>query len=93
MSNARVFAVAGCVAAVVGVGGGSALAGEVTGPPGGIGHPGTPKDMSHANSMCAFSGLNDFVSPTGRTCGCTVPTRARSTPGDACRGGSNPYTP
>ena len=33
-----------------------ALAGEVTGPPGSIGHPGAKKDMSHPNSICASPG-------------------------------------
>ena len=53
--------VAVCVATTVSVGAGTALAGEVTGPPGSIENPGIQKDMSHANSICAFSGLNDFV--------------------------------
>ena len=29
--------------------------------PGSIGNPGTPKDTTHASSICSFSGLNDFV--------------------------------
>ena len=40
---------------------GAAFAGEVIGPPGSIGNPGTPKDTTHASSICSFSGLNDFV--------------------------------
>ncbi len=84
------------------------LAGEVTGPPGSVDNPGTRKDVTHANSICSFSGLNDFVngptdfhvqsfgqdvrlhhpSPIG---GLTDPKLFN--PGDACRGGSNPYRP
>jgi hypothetical protein len=90
--------VAVCVAAIVSVGASAAIAGEVTGPPGSIGHPGTPKDMSHANSICAFSGLNDFVNgPTDfivQSYGQDVRLHGADptafNPGDACRGGSNP---
>ena len=65
MGNKRLLAVVTCTAAVLGVGAGGALAGEVTGPPGtanqafsGSGKPtGAPE---HANSACAFSGLNDM---------------------------------
>ena len=94
------FAVAICAAAFA-VSATAALAGEVTGPPGSIGHPGTPKDMSHANSICAFSGLNDFANGPedfiAQAFGIDVklhdadPTEFN--PGDACRGGSNPYRP
>jgi len=95
------LAVAACALAVAGAGAGAAFAGEVIGPPGSIGNPGTPKDMSHANSICAFSGLNDFVNgPTDfqvQSFGQDVRAgRADPTafnPGDACRGGSNPDNP
>ncbi len=78
-----------------------ALAGEVTGPPGSIGHPGAKKDMSHPNSICAFSGLNDFVNgPTDfivQSYGQDVRLHGANprefNPGDACRGGSNPDRP
>jgi hypothetical protein len=101
MSTKRLLAVASCVAALVGTGASAALAGEVTGPPGSIGNPGTPKDMTHANSICAFSGLNDFVNgPTAfivQSYGQDVRAgRADPTvfnPGDACQGGSNPDHP
>src|SRR3954451_11198251 len=62
MGNTRLFALATCAAAVVGVGAGGALAGEVKGPPTG-GAPNTNYNTaatSHANSACVFSGLNDF---------------------------------
>lgn len=90
-----------CAIAVLGTGASAAFAGEVIGPPGSIGNPGTPKDMSHPNSICAFSGLNDFVNgPTDfivQSFGQDVRAgRADPTafnPGDACRGGSNPDRP
>ncbi len=55
------FAAALCAVAVAGASAGAAFAGEVIGPPGSIGNPGTPKDTTHASSICSFSGLNDFV--------------------------------
>jgi hypothetical protein len=54
MGMRRMLAVAGCTAAVVGVGAGSAFAGEITG----NGKPTGAPD--HANSICVFSGQNDF---------------------------------
>jgi hypothetical protein len=85
-----------------------ALGGEVIGPPGSIGHPGTPKDTSHANSICSFSGLNDFVNgPTdfivqsfGQDVRLGHPSPIGgiadprvANPGDFCQGGSNPDRP
>jgi hypothetical protein len=60
MDVGRVFAVTGCMAAVVAVGAGSAFAGEVTG----NGKP--TSGPAHANSICVFSGQNDVPegSPT-----------------------------
>ena len=85
--------------AILTAGAGSALAGEVTGPPGSVDDPGTPKDVSHANSICVFSGLNDFVDgPTdfiaqsyGQEVRLYGADPREFNPGDACRGGSNPY--
>jgi len=93
--------VALCVTATVGIGTSAALAGEVKGPPGSVGNPGEPKDMTHANSICAFSGLNDFINgPTDfhvQSYGIDVAMYDADprefNPGDACRGGSNPYNP
>jgi hypothetical protein len=71
---------------------GGAFAGEVKGPPGGGGDD--TAAPAHANSICAFSGLNDYEG--GQTVS-QVQTAADSwkyyggehgTPGDACRGGS-----
>lgn len=74
MGKTRLLAVAACVAAVVGVGASSALAGEVKGPPGVPCDKSIPQNMpghcvhntnetgalDHANSACAASGLNDM---------------------------------
>jgi hypothetical protein len=82
----------------------AALAGEVKGRPG---TPGVPNSGSgdetaapdNANSICAFSGLNDMVPGEGpidfiaQSYGQDVRTGAISphvfNPGDACQGGSN----
>lgn len=64
----RLIAVAACSAALVGVGAGGALAGEVKGPPGNPstaqpgGNPNETGAPDNANSNCAYSGLNDFDS-------------------------------
>ncbi len=73
------------------------FAGEVTG-------NGKRLDMSHANSICAFSGQNDYPDgsqsgPAGRVQSFGQAVRLYGldprafNPGDACRGGSNPYRP
>jgi hypothetical protein len=83
----------------VGLGAGAALAGEVKGPPTG-GSPATNFNVAattHANSICVFSGLNDYIN--GQTDKQTQ-TPADFDPGaaghgipgifpDGCRGGSN----
>ena len=76
MGKARLFAVAACAAAVMGLGASAALAGEVIGPPG----PGnvTPKGVNPNASLCAYSGLNDYVN--GQT------DRQTQTPKDAAPG-------
>jgi hypothetical protein len=53
------FAAAICAAALMGLSASAALAGEVTGPPGGGGSS-TPIRSGVAASGCAFNGLNDF---------------------------------
>jgi hypothetical protein len=97
----RAFLVVAVCVAAMGVGPSAAHAGEVIGPPGSVANPGTPKDVSHANSICVFSGLNDFVDgPTDfivQSYGQDVREGRADpqafNPGDACRGGSNPYNP
>lgn len=54
MGLRRALGVAACTAAVIGVGAGSAFAGDLTG----NGKPTGAPD--HANSICVFSGQNDF---------------------------------
>ena len=75
---------------------GGAFAGEVKGPSVfGVPNTNVTAAPTHANSVCAFSGLNDFIG--GQTVS-QVQTAADSwryyggehgTPGQACRGGSN----
>jgi hypothetical protein len=74
MGNVRLFAVAACAATVVGAGASAAVAGEITGPPG----AGSPKGVNPNASICAFSGLNDFID--GQT------DRQTQTPHDAAPG-------
>jgi hypothetical protein len=58
---ARRFWVAVSVAVVVlSLSASAALAGEVKGPPGTINNTNDTAAPAHANSACAFSGLNDF---------------------------------
>ena len=56
-------AAAACAAFISALGAGSALAGEVTGPPGAANQPGryTPVHFGVAASPCSFNGLNDYV--------------------------------
>jgi hypothetical protein len=55
----RLLVVATAVSALVA---GAAFAGEVKGPPGTIDNTNATAAPTHANSACAFSGLNDFDS-------------------------------
>ena len=94
------FGVAGSVAAVVlSLSASAAFAGEVKGPPGTIDNTNDTAAPAHANSACAFSGLNDYNQGQQES---IVQTAADSfkyyglpkgTPGEACRGGSNPDNP
>lgn len=68
---------------------GAAFAGEVKGP-GGAPNTNYTAARDHANSICAFSGLNDFVGP-GTTFVQTPAFQfsggaAPGTPGTACNG-------
>jgi hypothetical protein len=98
--------VAVCAIGAGGVGASAALAGEVKGPPGkpGVVGSGSETDTgapAHANSICAFSGLNDFRAENGQI---EVITQSPGTehrlgytpagiPGKACKGFSNPENP
>jgi hypothetical protein len=97
------FSAAVCAVVVTGASAGAGLAGEVIGPPGTVGVPGSGSGIAtgapaHANSICAFSGLNDFrngqndsiVQSPGQVVSSGGPP---GVPGQACRGGSNPDNP
>ena len=58
----RLLVVSACVGMLVAAGAGGAFAGEVKGPPGTIDNKNRTGAPLHANSACAFSGLNDFDS-------------------------------
>jgi hypothetical protein len=90
----RLGAAVAVTAVVLGLSAGAVLAGEVTG-------TGKALEPLHANSICAYSGLND--DPEGLDPGNGPPGRTQSygqdvrmgfidprdfNPGDACRGGS-----
>ena len=83
-------------AALFAVAAGAAIAGEVKGPPGTLNNTNETAAPTHANSACAFSGLNDMDSTEGQSAS-QVQTAADSwkyyglpkgTPGllGACRG-------
>jgi hypothetical protein len=87
-----------CALAVMAMGAGSALAGEVVGPPGTVGVVGSGSQTAtaapaHANSICAFSGLNDFINGQTTRITQTPKDGPPGTPGQVCRGGSNPDNP
>jgi hypothetical protein len=56
----RLFAVVVCAFALAGAGATGALAGEVKGPPNTLNNTNETAAPAHANSACAFSGLNDL---------------------------------
>jgi ABC-type oligopeptide transport system substrate-binding subunit len=112
MRKKSLLAVALCTAALAGASASAAFAGEVKGPPGTPSIDGSepiPPDSgrtaapAHANSACAFSGLND-LNPDQGPVDSIVQTPADGPPGAAghgagpefpigCRGGSNPENP
>ncbi len=91
-----------CTFALVVGGTGTAFAGEVRGAPG---TPGVPFSGSgirtgapaHANSICAYSGLNDMNPSQGPIGSITQTPANQGSPGDpghgACAGGTNPENP
>ena len=78
---------------LLGLGAGSAFAGEVTGPPGSASAPPTKATGApeHSNSICSFNGLNDFNQ--GPAVERTQTPHNQGSPGDAghgtCAGGTN----
>lgn len=94
MSKTRRFSITASAAALFLISAGAVFAGEVAGPPGTTDPKPTAAPV-HANSICSFSGLNDYQG--GQTAS-QVQTAADSWkyynlpkgfPGTACRGGSN----
>jgi len=62
MRKQQLFAISACAVMLVGVSVGNAFAGEVKGPPGTVDNTDFTAAPEHANSNCAYSGLNDFDS-------------------------------
>ena len=102
----KLLAAAFSAAALASAGAGSAVAGEVKGPPGT--GPRTQEQVdaiatgapAHSNSICSFSGLNDMIPGQGpidfhvQSPGQDVRNGgAPGIPGVACHGGSNPRNP
>jgi hypothetical protein len=89
MGKTRLFAVAVCAAAVLGLGGNAALAGEVNGNGKNTPIGAAPDNAPHASSICSFSGLNDEYYRDGDL---SAPRTQHPAPGDlhggdnACRG-------
>jgi hypothetical protein len=96
------IATALCAAALAGASAGAAFAGEVIGPPGTPGDAFSGSGVStgapaHANSICAYNGLND-MNPSQGPIDSTVQTpHNQGSPGDAghgtCAAGTNPRNP
>jgi hypothetical protein len=96
------LAAAMCSVALVGAGAGTAYAGEVTGPPGTPGVAGSGSNVrtgapAHANSICAYNGLNDLNPDQGPISSIVQTPHNQGSPGDAghgtCAGGTNPENP
>ena len=99
MSKTRLFVIAVCVCALLGVSASGALAGEVKGPPGSLetaqpgGNPDKTGAYTNSNSACSASGLNDFDTNEGQNARITQTPRDVPVPGIAghgtCAGGTN----
>ena len=102
MRTKKFLAAAVCAAALVGANAGVAWAGETPGPPG---TPGVPFSGSndrtgapaHANSICAYNGLNDMNPAQGPINSIVQTPHTQGSPGEAghgtCAGGTNPENP
>jgi hypothetical protein len=96
------LAAVACLVAIGGLSASPAFAGEVTGRPGipgkafsGSGvRTGAP---AHANSICAYNGLNDMNPDQGPIDSIVQTPHNQGSPGDAghgtCAGGTNPENP
>lgn len=96
------FAAAICASVVAGLSASAALAGEVKGPPGTPGVANSGSGLStgapaHANSICAYNGLNDMIPTQGQIDFIVQTPHNQGSPGDAghgtCAGGTNPRNP
>ena len=102
MRTKSFFVAAACGAALAGSGAGVASAGEVAGPPGtpGVAFSGSGVRTgapAHANSICAYNGLNDMNPAQGPINSIVQTPHNQGSPGDAghgtCAGGTNPENP
>ena len=102
MRTKSFFAAAVCGAALAGSSAGAASAGEVTGPPGtpGVAFSGSGVRTgapAHANSICAYNGLNDLNPEQGPIDSIVQNPHNQGSPGEAghgtCAGGTNPENP
>jgi hypothetical protein len=95
MHTKSLLVVAASAAALAGFSVGPAFAGEVAGPPGTPNEPfsgsGKPTGIrGHANSICAFNGLNDMDPEQGPIDSIVQTPHTQGVPGQAgeeCRGG------
>jgi hypothetical protein len=94
----KTFAGLVCAVALGGLSGGTALAGEVAGPPGtpGVAGSGSGKQTGafhNASSICAFNGLNDMNPDQGQIDQIVQTPHNQGEPGEAghgtCAGGTN----
>ncbi len=92
----------GSAATIVVGSAGAAFAGEVTGPPGTPNVAGSGSGVrtgapAHANSICAYNGLNDMNPDQGQISSIVQTPHNQGSPGDAghgaCAGGTNPENP
>jgi hypothetical protein len=102
MRTKSFFMAAACGLALAGAGAGAASAGEVTGPPGtpGVAFSGSGVRTgapAHANSICAYNGLNDLNPEQGPIDSIVQTPHNQGSPGEAghgtCAGGTNPENP
>jgi hypothetical protein len=96
------LAIAVCAVAVAGLSVSAALAGEVQGPPGtpGVAFSGSGDRTgapAHANSICAYNGLNDMNPDQGPIDNIVQTPHTQGSPGEAghgtCGYGTNPENP
>jgi hypothetical protein len=102
MHKKSLLAAALCAAVLAGGSVSAALAGEAQGPPGtpGVAFSGSGERTgapAHANSICAYNGLNDMNPDQGPIDSFVQTPHNQGSPGDAghgtCAGGTNPENP